>query len=622
METNINWKSLFHFDLDKSEKKNLFVITAIGFILRLIYVLETQSSPFIQHPFSDSEIYANWALDLIDFGGWFGAETFFMSPAYPYILGIVFLIFGKNFIVIRLIQVIVSTLNIILIYFIGRNLHSKNAGYLSAVIASVYSIFIFYSGAILSETFQVFIISFLILVLTNDWKKFNYSAWFAVGITTGLAAVFRANILIFPLLILLWFAWKYIKSKTEFAKKGIVGISAGIVLIIAPVTLNNYLASGDFVPLTSNGGINFYIGNNENAVGVFVTPQQFDYYNDMSGKKYAEQQMGIELSPSEASNYWYEKSVDYLTSNPVDATKLFLKKLILFWGEGENAQSSIMDDKYFAENYSSILQLPLVNFILISIFSLIGITLNWNRKPNHSLIILLLFAYIFATVLFFVNGRFRLGITPLLIVFASIGIINLYNIFRESTFDRIKIPVIIVLAFMVSYYFIIDKPKFTDYDAYLKLGDIAYNEGEYKKAVENYKRSLFYNENYQAYMNLGNSYAMLKDYRQAVAAFNLAINRNDNYALTHFNLGFAYTQMGNLELASKEYQKAIDIDPQFADAYRNMGIVMYISERYEEAIYYYEKFLQFAMDEEIKSSVRQDISTLKKLIEGADIRNN
>ena len=54
--------------LTKEERKYLFIIIAVGFILRLIFILETQNSPFIQHLFSDSKIYNDWAKEIVNNG--------------------------------------------------------------------------------------------------------------------------------------------------------------------------------------------------------------------------------------------------------------------------------------------------------------------------------------------------------------------------------------------------------------------------------------------------------------------------------------------------------------------------------------------------------------------------
>jgi tetratricopeptide (TPR) repeat protein len=49
----------------------------------------------------------------------------------------------------------------------------------------------------------------------------------------------------------------------------------------------------------------------------------------------------------------------------------------------------------------------------------------------------------------------------------------------------------------------------------------------------------------------------------------------DTRAAKHYNQGVAYDQKGQYALAISEYTKAIEIDPQFAEAYGNRGISYY-----------------------------------------------
>ena len=49
------------------------------------------------------------------------------------------------------------------------------------------------------------------------------------------------------------------------AASAVVAFLLGAVLVIAPVTLRNYTIGGDFVLISYNGGVNFYLGNNANA---------------------------------------------------------------------------------------------------------------------------------------------------------------------------------------------------------------------------------------------------------------------------------------------------------------------------------------------------------------------
>lgn len=606
-DLNIEKKQYF----EPKEFKLLISIVAVGFLVRLFYIIEIQNTPFVLNLFSDSKIYNDWAWQLVTTGNWFGAEVFFMVPIYPYILGIIYLIFGHSIFLVQILQVIISTLNIFLIYLIARNISTKQVGYIAAVISSLYSIFVFYSGAILSETFQVFMLSILLFYISANFNKKDFN-WLVFGLLLGISALFRANILIFFFGVLFWIYFNKKSLKTTFVKSALL-FSFGVAIPILPVTINNYVAEKDFVLLTSNGGLNFYIGNGPNAQGVFVTPKQFDYFEDMSGRKFAEKNVGHKLSASQASSYWYGKTLKYMVEHPGKEAELLLKKVVLFFGSAENSQSAIMDKNYFENHYSKILKLPLFSFYFVSIFGMFGLIIGWKKKREFAIYYVFFATYVLGAILFFVNGRFRLGLTPLLIVFAAYGTNELLSLIYTKKYNYILKVSIVPLLFVIVYSFM-NKPVFNNYDAYFHLGEIAYNNKDYNKAIENYQKSLFYNDGYLGYMNIGNALAMKKDFRNSIAAYQKAIARDPSVAKVHFNLGFAYTQSGNFDKAIQEYQTTLQLDPKFIEAYRNMGIILYITEKYQNALNYYNKFLSLSKDAELNKSVKYDIQQIKQKI--------
>ncbi|GJQ61654.1 MAG: O-linked GlcNAc transferase [Melioribacteraceae bacterium] len=599
------------FSLDESEKKNLLYIVLTGLVLRVFFIVETSGTPFVAHLFSDSKIYLDWAKSLAN-DGWIGNIPFFMAPVYPHILGVYVEIFGESLFFFRVVQALVSTLNILVIYLTGREYHSKTTGYIGAILSALYSVFIFYSGAILSETFQVFVLSLLLLMLVQKDKYSDTKHWLLTGILLGLAVLFRGNILLFLPVGLIWI---FRLSEKLIAKNrritAAIFFLVGTFIPILPVTGYNYAVSGDFVLLTTNGGINFYLGNNEDSPGVYINPKEFDISSDMAGKKFAQRQTGQKMTDSDASSYWYSRGIDYLTGEPGDAVLLYANKFFLFWGEGENPQSTIMDLGYFEKHYSNILTLPLPGFFLISLLSIIGIVFSFRDKNQNKLFILFVFTYIAATLLFFVNGRYRLGITPALIILASYSVYNIFDIIKNGEFSKLKLPGYVIGGFLFFYTFFSFQPVYGEFDAYIHLGDIEYEEENYEKAVEYYNRSLFFQDNALAYMNMGNALARLKDFRSAVSSYQKAINRDGDNLLAHFNLAFAYTQMGNFQEAIKEYNTCIELDPTFANAYRNLGITLYVQELYEEALPYFEKFLTLSTDPEVNSLVQKDIENIK-----------
>lgn len=71
---------------------------------------------------------------------------------------------------------------------------------------------------------------------------------------------------------------------------------------------------------------------------------------------------------------------------------------------------------------------------------------------------------------------------------------------------------------------------------------------------------------------------------EAIALYQKAIEINPEYAGTYYNLGAVYFSKGMLDEAAAELKKAIEINPKYADAHNNLVIVYYFMEEYELAV--------------------------------------
>ena len=92
----------------------------------------------------------------------------------------------------------------------------------------------------------------------------------------------------------------------------------GAALPVLPVTLRNYLIGGEFISIASNGGVNFYIGNNSLANGIrAVVPGTRTTwkggYEDTHN--IPEMELGKKLKEAEISDYWYRKSFQWIRSD-------------------------------------------------------------------------------------------------------------------------------------------------------------------------------------------------------------------------------------------------------------------------------------------------------------------
>jgi tetratricopeptide (TPR) repeat protein len=102
-------------------------------------------------------------------------------------------------------------------------------------------------------------------------------------------------------------------------------------------------------------------------------------------------------------------------------------------------------------------------------------------------------------------------------------------------------------------------------EAYYLLG-LAYQEQEIvPKAIETYEKLLLISPDFkEAHYNLGYiNLVYINDFESAVKYFTQAVAIDPNYVDAFFNRGYSYELMGDLASARKDYQKALEIVPNY-----------------------------------------------------------
>lgn len=76
----------------------------------------------------------------------------------------------------------------------------------------------------------------------------------------------------------------------------------------------------------------------------------------------------------------------------------------------------------------------------------------------------------------------------------------------------------------------------------------------------------------------------------AIKEYQISINFFPT-AKAHTFLGFAYSLLGNFELAIEECKNAINLEPEYGNPYNDIGTYLLKLEKHDEAIYWFEKAL-------------------------------
>jgi predicted CXXCH cytochrome family protein len=127
--------------------------------------------------------------------------------------------------------------------------------------------------------------------------------------------------------------------------------------------------------------------------------------------------------------------------------------------------------------------------------------------------------------------------------------------------------------------------KVNQADALLKAGKQQESVAELIEALKVYPHFL------RALTYLGINFAQTGNPRVAAGILEIATRLYPKDQGAHFNLGVAYGAMGN-ENEIAEYQRTLEIDPDYVPAYLNWGGALFAKGQYDEAIQMYSKGIE------------------------------
>ncbi len=243
----------------------LILLLAVAFLIRMGYILEIRDAPHTLAPSVDAAFHHQWAKRVAS--GDPGDLPFFRAPLYPWLLGGIYKFFGDSPLPSRIFQVLLSTLTVWLLWSLGRRLFGATVGWISGIVYAFYGLSIYFAGELLITTLIVFLDLVILWLLVRYHSNGKYWQWGLIGLMIGLSAIARPNILIVlpVVLVVLWTAnWQQSMGRRI---NNLIMVCLGLIIPILPVTLANRIGGGEWVLIATQGGVNFYIGNNPEATG-------------------------------------------------------------------------------------------------------------------------------------------------------------------------------------------------------------------------------------------------------------------------------------------------------------------------------------------------------------------
>ncbi|MCK4733511.1 MAG: tetratricopeptide repeat protein, partial [Methanophagales archaeon] len=123
-----------------------------------------------------------------------------------------------------------------------------------------------------------------------------------------------------------------------------------------------------------------------------------------------------------------------------------------------------------------------------------------------------------------------------------------------------------------------------------------------KRLLEEYGKKIEFLEAFgvqlkpEDYLSRGNDFYQSNEYELALKAYDKAIELKPDFAEAWNNRGVALGKLGRYDEALKAHDKAIELKPDYAEAWNNRGVELGKLDRYDEALKAYDKAIELKPD--------------------------
>src|SRR2546427_1166399 len=208
---------------------------------------------------------------------------------------------------------------------------------------------------------------------------------------------------------------------------------AGLLVALGPVAVRNRAVSGEWVLVSSHGGLNFYIGNNAEADGTYrsipgIAPDIEGQIRD--ARAVAETAAGRPLRASEVSSHFYRRAGEWIARRPGAALRLFLRKLAYCFNAVDLSLN--YSYAYYSRDEATLLRALVVGPGLLVPLGFFGLAAVPRRAGGRGFWTWAAFVPVYAVSVaaFFVSGRYRLPLLVPLCVGAGATVVSLVDAAR------------------------------------------------------------------------------------------------------------------------------------------------------------------------------------------------
>ena len=239
------------------------VVVVVAAALPRLLVLARERDTILEHFVDKSDRFATTLVDHGTFGFLAGVPSAYTQPLYGWFLTAIYLPFGRSWLAVGIAQVVVAVATALVVLEIGSRLRSPGVGLVAALITTLHPYVVWHDVHLNRELLDGFVLTVLTLCALAAYERRSLPLAAATGVAAGLAILGNARIVLLPLVVGIYVAWRMRLGQALTAVALVVGAAA---LVVTPWVVRNEVQVGCYAITTDARAL--WKANNANTRAV------------------------------------------------------------------------------------------------------------------------------------------------------------------------------------------------------------------------------------------------------------------------------------------------------------------------------------------------------------------
>jgi 4-amino-4-deoxy-L-arabinose transferase-like glycosyltransferase len=238
-------------------------VVAVAAALPRLIVLMRERDTILVEFVDKSDRFATTLVDHGTFGFLPGVPSAYTQPLYGWFLAGIYLPFGRSWLAVGIAQVVVAVATALVVFEIGARLRSVGIGLVAALITTLHPYVVWHDIHLNRELLDGLMLAVLALAALAAYERRSLPLAATTGAVAGLAILGNARLVLLPVALAVYLAWRTPFGHAVTAVALVVGVAA---LVVAPWVVRNKVQVGCYAITTDSRAL--WKANNENTRAV------------------------------------------------------------------------------------------------------------------------------------------------------------------------------------------------------------------------------------------------------------------------------------------------------------------------------------------------------------------